>query len=299
MGSDTGGSIRGPAAYSGVVGFKPTFGLVSRFGTIPVSEILDHVGPLTRRVEDAAAVLHAVSGYDERDSATRQSPVPNYLDNLDPHIRGTVIGIPDRMFAEGVDCEVMSAVTEAIDTLKKLGCRVRDIPSHPFETAFQIGPVISKAEAVHYHRQWIRDRFDDYGPWCKEFLVQAREITAADYLNAIETRRTVVQALHELMQDVDVIVGPTCPVVAPRIDQETATIDGNRLRLQKIVGMFTQPFNVTGQPAVSVPCGFSRSGLPIGLQIAGRLWEDQVVLNVAYAFQMETDWHRRRPGLPG
>ncbi len=296
MGSDTGGSIRSPAAYSGAVGLKPTFGRISRFGVVPVSSTLDHVGPLARTVEDVAAMTTATAGPDDRDTATSARSVPDYLEYLDPGVHGVVVGIADDQFEDSTHPKVRSAVVEAVGTLERLGCTIRELRLDILQEASRIGPVISKSEGASYHHDWIKDRFDDYGSWCQEFLAEGMEISAVQYLRALETGRTITAKIEEIMEEVDIIVGPTTPIPAPRIDQESVESGDPEARFQRLAG-FTQPHNVTGQPAISIPCGFTDHGLPIGLQIAGRWWEEQKVLNVAYALQLETRWHEYHPDL--
>ena len=296
MGSDTGGSIRSPAAYSGVVGLKPTFGRVSRYGVVPVSGTLDHVGPLARTVEDVAAITHAIAGHDDKDSSTLPRSVPNYLEKLDPKLEGVVVGVADDPFLDFTHPEVRSAVVEAIGVLERLGCTIKELPLDILTEASQIGPVISKSEGACYHHDWIRDRFDDYGSWCQEFLAEGREISAVHYLRTLERCREITAEIEEVMQEVEIIVGPATPIPAPRIDEDSVQVGDSEERFQRLGG-FTQAYNVTGQPAISVPCGFTSHGLPIGLQVAGRWWDEQTVLNVAYAFQLETEWHKHRPDL--
>ena len=296
MGSDTGGSIRSPAAYSGAVGLKPTFGRISRFGVVPVSSTLDHVGPLARTVEDVAAMTTATAGPDDRDTATSARSVPDYLEYLDPGVHGVVVGIADDQFEDSTHPEVRSAVVEAVGTLERLGCTIRELHLDILQEASRIGPVISKSEGASYHHDWIKYRFDDYGSWCQEFLAEGMKISAVQYLRALETGRTITAKIEEIMEEVDIIIGPTTPIPAPRIDQESVESGDPEARFQRLAG-FTQPHNVTGQPAISIPCGFTDYGLPIGLQIAGRWWEEQKVLNVAYALQLETRWHEHHPDL--
>ena len=294
MGSDTGGSIRSPAAYSGVVGLKPTFGRVSRYGVVPVSSTLDHVGPLARTVEDVAVITQAIAGHDDKDSSTLPRSVPNYLEKLDSKLDGVVVGVADDPFLDFTHPEVRSAVVEAIGVLERLGCTIKELPLDILTEASQIGPVISKSEGACYHHDWIRDRFDDYGSWCQEFLAEGREISAVQYLRTIERCREITAEIEEVMQEVEIIVGPATPIPAPRIDEDSVQVGDSEERFQRLGG-FTQAYNVTGQPAISVPCGFTSHGLPIGLQVAGRWWDEQTVLNVAYAFQLETEWHKQHP----
>ena len=296
MGSDTGGSIRSPAAYCGVVGLKPTLGRISRYGVVPVSSTLDHVGPIARTVEDAAALTYATAGHDTRDSATSTKSVPNYLENLAPDVDGLVIGIADDRFSDSTHPEVRSKVVEAVGTLERLGCAIRELPLDILHEASRIGPVISKSEGAAFHHDWINGRLDDYGSWCQEFLTEGMAIPAVEYLRALERGRAITAQVEEFMEDVDIIVGPTTPIPAPPIDEDSVSVDDSEEAFQRLAG-FTQPHNVTGQPAISVPCGFTNRGLPIGLQIAGRWWEEQTVLNVAYALQLETGWHEHHPDL--
>ena len=294
MGSDTGGSIRSPAAYSGAVGLKPTFGRISRYGVVPVSSTLDHVGPLARTVEDAAAITQAIAGHDDKDSATSPRSVPNYLEKLDSKVEGVVVGVADDPYLDFTHPEIRSAVVEAIKVLERLGCTIRELPLDILQEASRIGPVISKSEGACYHHEWIDDRFDDYGSWCQEFLAEGREISAVQYLRTIERCREITAKLEEVMQEVEIIIGPATPTPAPRIDEHSVQAGDSEERFQRLGG-FTQAYNVTGQPAISIPCGFTSHGLPIGLQVAGRWWDEQTVLNVAYAFQLETEWHKHHP----
>ena len=296
MGSDTGGSIRSPAAYSGVVGLKPTFGRVSRYGVVPVSSTLDHVGPLARTVEDVAVITQAIAGHDDKDSSTLPRSVPNYLEKLDPKLDGIVVGVADDPFLDFTHPEVRSAVVEAIGVLERLGCTIKELPLDILQEASRIGPVISKSEGACFHHDWIRDRFDDYGSWCQDFLAEGREISAVHYLRTLERCREITAKIEEVMQEVEIIVGPATPIPAPRIDEDSVQVGDSEERFQRLGG-FTQAYNVTGQPAISAPCGFTSHGLPIGLQVAGRWWDEQTVLNVAYAFQIETEWHKHRPDL--
>ncbi len=222
--------------------------------------------------------------------------MPNYLEELDPNLDGVVVGIADDQFNDSTHPEVRSAVVEAVGTLERLGCTIKELRLDILQEASRIGPVISKSEGASYHHDWIKDRFDDYGSWCQEFLAEGMEISAVQYLRALEAGRAITAKIEEIMEDVDIIVEPTTPIPAPRIDQDSVESGDPEARFQRLAG-FTQPYNVTGQPAISIPCGFTDHGLPIGLQIAGRWWEEQKVLNVAYALQLETRWHEHHPDL--
>lgn len=297
MGSDTGGSIRIPSAFCGAVGVKPTFGRVSKYGVVVLSWSLDHTGPLARTVEDAAVALQAVAGYDPKDPATAPVRVPNYLRALDGKVKGIRVGVPRELFFEDADEEVVSVVQRAVEVLAELGCAVEEVSLPYLRDASQAGTIISWTEAAAVHAQWFPSRIEDYGPECKERLTQGMLTSAVHYLKAQQARRLLIQQMQAVLQRVDVLVGPTCPYPAPRLEQERVTLRGREVRIVDTVGSLTRPCNLTGQPAVSVPCGFSRTGLPIGLQMMGRWWEEALVLKVAHAYQQATPWHLRHPSL--
>jgi aspartyl-tRNA(Asn)/glutamyl-tRNA(Gln) amidotransferase subunit A len=296
MGSDTGGSIRIPAAFCGAVGLKPTYGLVSKAGVVVLSWSLDHVGPLTRTVEDAAVALEAIAGYDPNDPATASLRVPSYLRALDGKVKGIRVGLLREALEEAEE-EVGTAVQQAVEVLAEVGCQVEEVSLPLLREAADAASVIAWSEAAVAHARWFPSRRDDYGPDCKERLTQGLLTPAVYYLKAQRVRRLLLQRVQELMERVDVLVGPTCPYAAPRLDQDTVSLRGREVRVVDSVSLLTRPFNLTGQPVVSVPCGFTRAGLPIGLQIAGRWWEDGLVLKVAHTYQQATPWHRRRPPL--
>ncbi|GBD10869.1 Glutamyl-tRNA(Gln) amidotransferase subunit A [bacterium HR23] len=297
MGSDTGGSIRIPSALCGAVGIKPTFGRVSKHGVVVLSWSLDHTGPLARTVEDCAVALQAIAGYDPKDPATARVRVPNYLRALDGQVQGIRVGVPKEVFFEEADEEVASAVRRAIEVLAELGCQVEEVSIPSLRDAVHGASIISWTEAAAVHARWFPARINDYGPACRERLPQGMLTSAVHYLKAQQARRLLLREMQEVLRRVDVLVGPTCPYPAPRLEQERVVLKGREARIVDTVGMLTRPCNLTGQPAVSVPCGFSRNGLPIGLQVMGRWWEEALVLKVAHAYQQATDWHKRHPAL--
>ena len=193
------------------------------------------------------------------------------MEKLDPKVEGVVVGVADDPFLDFTHPEVRSAVVEAIGLLERLGCTIKELPLDILQEASRIGPIISKSEGACYHHDWIRDRFDDYGHWCQDFLAEGREISAVHYLRTLERCREITAEIEEVMQEVEIIVGPATPIPAPRIDEDSVQVGDSEERFQRLGG-FTQAYNVTGQPAISVPCGFTNRGLPIGLQIAGRWW---------------------------
>ncbi|MBI4233727.1 MAG: Asp-tRNA(Asn)/Glu-tRNA(Gln) amidotransferase subunit GatA [Chloroflexi bacterium] len=299
LGSDTGGSIRLPAAVCGVVGLKPTYGRVSRHGVVPLSWSLDHAGPLTRTAADAALVLQAIAGHDPKDSSSADIPVSDYPRALDGNIKGLRVGIPREYFWDELDPDVEQAVRRAIGVLGELGCAVEEVslPTMPYAAA--AGSLISWAEAATFHERWLRTRAGDYGVDVRNRLEQASMELAVHYIKAQRVRRQITEELVKALQRVDVLVAPTAPIPAPRIGATTIQVRGVSTDVLLLLSKLTRPFNLSGQPAVSVPCGFSRDGLPVAFQVAGRHFDEATVLKVADAYQRATDWHARVPPLAG
>lgn len=288
LGSDTGGSIRIPASFCGIVGLKPTYGRVSRAGVLPLSWTLDHVGPMTRTVEDAALLLGVIAGSDAADPSAAQTPVPDYTATLEQGARGLRIGLPRAYFWQDLQPDVAAAVERAIAVLRAEGADVREVDIPEIDlAAIVFGPIIA-AEAAAYHARHLRERPADYGADVRLRLEQGELYPATQYVNAQRARARVVAGFLAALTDVDVLVTPTIPVTAPTIDQ-TVVATPNPLTL------FTFPINVIGFPAASIPCGFDQRGLPVGLQIVGRPWDEATVLRVARAHERATNWHLRRP----
>lgn len=290
LGSDTGGSIRIPASLCGITGLKPTYGLVSRSGVLPLSWSLDHAGPMTRTAEDAALVLAVIAGYDPTDPASVDAPVPDYAAELQRPVRGLRLGVPHTYF-EDLDPQVERATRAAIQALAGLGLEVRDVEIPSARTFASCSSAILYAEAAAVHHRDIRARPQDYGEDVRERLRLGMLIDATDYVQAQRARRALCKRVGQAMRDVDLLVTPSVPVQTPPI--EGSGLEAQRLRAH--LTRFSRPFNVTGLPACSIPCGFTNDGMPIGLQLAGRPLEDAAVLRAAHAYQQVTDWHRRRP----
>ncbi|MCC6177540.1 MAG: Asp-tRNA(Asn)/Glu-tRNA(Gln) amidotransferase subunit GatA [Chloroflexi bacterium] len=291
MGSDTGGSIRLPAALCGVVGIKPTYGLVSRAGVLPLSWSLDHCGPLTRTVEDAALVLNAIVGHDLADPSSCDRVVPDYTTALDGRVRGLRVGLLREYFGENVDPEVAEAVRTAASAIEGLGIPVEELSVPEVEYGIGASFAILYAEAAAIHEPWLTDRRGDYGPDVLQRLHQGERLSATQYLKGQRARRVLVRRFADVFSHVDLLLAPSTPILAPTFAESR----GGRAR-EQLLG-FTRLFNVLGQPALSVPCGFSTSGLPIGLQIVGRPFDELTVLRVAYAYQQRTDWLTHTPAL--
>jgi len=296
-GTDTAGSIREPAAYCGLVGIKPTYGRVSIRGIVPLSWSLDHAGPLTRTVEDGALVLQAIAGYDPADQCSADVPVPDFTADLGRGLRGLRLGVPRPYFFDQLDAEVAASVETAIGVLRDLGASVEDVTFERAAWAPALFPVISRPEAASFQEELLRTRPDDYG----DVRVQVELgtlVLATDYLRAQRLRTALRQELEGVFTRVDALVTPTTRTVAHPIGQPFTEVAGKPVpnTSHLWVGL-TVPFDLTGTPAVSVPCGFAANGLPIGLQIAGRAWDEATILRIAAAYEGATSWHRQHPPL--
>jgi aspartyl-tRNA(Asn)/glutamyl-tRNA(Gln) amidotransferase subunit A len=287
LGSDTGGSIRGPASFCGIAGLKPTYGRVSRAGVVTLSWTLDHAGPMARTVEDCACLLQALAGHDPADPASSRAPVADYVASLGKGIRGLRVGVPRAYFFEGVDGEVEAAFERALGTLRELGAVVRDveIPSIHTAPAFM---AIMLSEAYAYHERDLREHPGRYGEVLREKLLAGALITGAEYTQAQRLRARLCAETADVLRTADVLVTPTSPRPAPPF---AAVLDPDF----PFPRSNTAPFNLTGLPALAVPCGFSTGGLPLSLQIAGRPFDEATVLRVGHAYEQATDWHTRRP----
>ena len=297
IGSDTGGSIRIPAALCGIVGIKATYGRVSRYGVVGLSWTLDHLGPMTRTVEDAGLMLNGLAGHDPKDPASADLPVPDFTAGLRDGVSGLRVGVLRDYFFRSLDPDVQLAVEEAVRVLEGQGAQIRDVT---FPLASQIAVInspIIQSEAATYHLPKLRNNWEQLSTKLRARLLPGLAVTADIYLNAQRARALVVQQCLELMQDVDVLLAPTEPVGAPRIDDEFVTIQGRTEGVVNTLTRLTRPFNLTGFPAISVPCGFTAEGLPVGLQLASRPWEEATLLRAAFAYEQATEWHTKRPTL--
>ena len=289
LGSDTGGSIRGPAAFCNLVGLKPTYGRVSRAGVLTLSWSLDHTGPMARTVEDCALLLQALAGHDPADPASSREPVADYAEPLGRGIRGLRVGVPRAYFLEGADAEVEKAFEQALAALRLLGAVVTDveIPSILASWAFL---AILMAEAFAYHERDVRAHPELYGDVLRERVLAGGLILGSEYVQAQRLRARLQAEMLEVLRRVDVLVTPTTPKPAPTF----AVVWDPSFGFPK---SNMPPFNMTGLPALAVPCGFSSQGLPLSLQIAGRPFDEATVLRVGHAYEQATEWHRRRPRI--
>lgn len=287
-GSDTGGSIRIPAALCGVAGLKPTFGRVSLRGVVPLSWTLDHAGPLARSVRDLAIALQVVAGYDAEDPGSVDVPVDDYLGGLEEGARGLRVLVPAEHFFDDCDSEVERAVRDAVAVLEREGARVVEAGLPQVSLLAAQRPIIS-ADAAAYHRDDLRERADDIGTDVLERLRAGVSVTGTDYARARRDRDALRRAWIELLREYDVIATPTTRIAAPPREGEDAIAAAARLTAN------TSPFNLTGLPALSVPCGFTASGLPVGLQLAAGPWREATLLRAARAYERATHWHERHP----
>jgi len=296
MGTDTGGSIRIPASLCGTVGLKPTHGRISTAGIFPLSWSLDHAGPLTHTVEDAAIVLNALAGPDPLDTLTPPVPVADYRAELGAGVRGLRLGVPRAGFCEALEPDVARAFETALDVLRGLGATVEDVDAPALWASWEPGYNILYSEARHVHKQWLRDRPGDYGKDVLTRLNERAALTADDLVAAFRYQSAAIREAQALLEQRSALLLPATRIAAPSINpQQTIVLDGNEVLARSVLTTNTIPFNLTGMPALSLPCGFTQAGLPIGLQIAGRRWDEATVLRVAHAYEQATDWHTRRP----
>ncbi|HEU5347215.1 MAG TPA: amidase [Ktedonobacterales bacterium] len=307
LGTDTGGSIRIPSACCGTTGLKPTYGLVSRTGIVPLSGSLDVAGPMARTVADCALLLDVLAGYDPSDPDSVDVPLLNYTAALSANrapadaVRGARIGIPTSYFFSPIDREIEAAVRAAVDTFVSLGATVVELAMPAaLEGFFDFYRGVQRPEAYTYHRDmgWLTTRADRYSPTVRANIEAGADISASDYIHAQQIRRAVTAEMLALMTQVDVLFTPTMAMPAPRADESDTPlraggeiVPGGTLRC-------TFPFNMTGQPALSLPCGFTSEGLPIGLQIAGARFGEATMLRLGHAYQRVTTWHTRQPQIP-
>ena len=297
MGSDTGGSIRIPAALCGIVGLKPTYGLVSRHGLTALAWSMDHPGPLVRTVEDAALTMNVIAGHDPKDLASAKVDLPDYTTALNGNVRGLRIGVPREYFEAPLDPQVSQAVRSAIGVLEDMGAEVTEVDFPMFRHTQAISNAILMAEAAAYHRDLLAHDGARLYPPVRLRLEAGLFITAADYLRAQQARTLFDRQARQLLEQVDLLAGPTEPVTAPRLLATEVQVGEHSLGTTAALTQYNRPYNITGFPAISIPCGFSDAGLPIGLQLAGRPFDELTVLRAAHAYEQATDWHQRRPPI--
>jgi aspartyl-tRNA(Asn)/glutamyl-tRNA(Gln) amidotransferase subunit A len=297
LGSDTGGSIRIPSSLCGLTGIKPTYGRVSRAGALPLAWSLDHVGPMCRSAADCALMLGAMSGYDPRDPSTSVLPVPDYTAALTGQVKGLRVGLLRRAFLESAGEPQRRAVEAAVKALETLGASVREVELPQMKYAAGAAAAVISAESYAYHEPWLKSRIAEYGPDVRERLLVGAFVSGTDYLRGQRVRQLIRDEVDQVLGGLDVLIAPTLPIAAVPVGTREVEIDGRPHPVRPSLVRYTRPFNASGHPAASVPCGFTADGLPIGMQVIGRSFDEATVLRVADAYQLVTDWHARRPPL--
>jgi aspartyl-tRNA(Asn)/glutamyl-tRNA(Gln) amidotransferase subunit A len=292
IGTDTAGSIREPAALCGCVGIKPTYGRVSARGVIPLSWSLDHVGPLAATVGDTALVLQAIAGYDALDVCSADVPVSDYVSGLDEGTKSLRVGVPRAHFYDDLDDEVRAAMDAALVVIETLVADVRDV-----QIEVSSDRTVQAAESFAYHADHVARTPESYQPETLRRIRSGEKISAAEYILRRRELDAERRRAREIFADVDLLVTPTMPIPAPAIADLKK--DPEALRPAELILLRnTRPFNVWGLPAISVPCGFTKGGLPIGLQIAGAHWREDLVFRLASAYKRATEWHKTVPSQP-
>jgi aspartyl-tRNA(Asn)/glutamyl-tRNA(Gln) amidotransferase subunit A len=297
VGTDTAGSVRLPASYCGVVGLKPTYGRVSARGVVPLSWSFDHIGPITNSVYDAALMLQVLAGYDAGDRASVNAPVPDYVRGLDARkggesLRGLRVGVPRAYFFEELDVEVAAAVEKAIQVFRELGAEIRDDVRLKAPT----DRTLSSAESWAYHEPFVARSPELYQPATLARIKSGEKIAADDAARAKKELSASREAIKTSFEGIDVLLTPTVPIAPPRIADLQKNPD--TLRPAELMMLRnTRPFNVWGIPAISVPCGFTEDGMPIGLQLAAAPWREDVVLRAADKYERATAWHKGMPTI--
>jgi aspartyl-tRNA(Asn)/glutamyl-tRNA(Gln) amidotransferase subunit A len=293
LGSDTGGSIRTPSSHCGIVGIKPTYGRVSRYGVVPLSWSLDHAGPMARSVEDCAILLQAIAGYDPRDPASANVAVPDFRARLRDDIKGLRVGVPRANWFDenkGIDPETEAVFDNALKTLESLGAVIVEIDGKAFSIARKANQTILVCEAYAYHENTLQATPMNFGSSVRRRMLEGAFLSAADYITAQRARSILNQQIRANFSRVDVFATPS----APRPPEAFESMDPNEQNLRP---NFTNPFNLTGLPSISVPCGFTSGGLPVGLQVIAQPFEEATCFRVAYAYEQATEWHNKRPTI--
>lgn len=287
LGTDTGGSIRIPSAICGIIGMKPTFGRVSKYGVYPLSWTLDHVGPMTRTVTDNGILLNVLSGYDERDPYSIKTEEEDFTRLIGHSIRGSVIGVPSSYYFENLEPEIETKIREAMEIFRGLGAEIQfvDIPQIKKISLAQQITISSEAYAVH--KDTLKNFPEQYDPEVKERLLAGESIKAHEYVEAQQLKNIAKREFLNVLDQVDVILTPTVPILPPKIGQREVVIQGRSEHVRSALLRLTSPTNFNGFPSISVPCGHSASGLPVGFQLIGRPFDEANLYRFAYAFEQE------------
>lgn len=294
LGTDTGGSIRFPAAACGTVGFKPTWGRVSRYGLLALAESLDHVGPLTRCTADAGLMLQVISGFDPNDPTSLFAPVPDMLEGLERGVSGIRIGLDEKFVTRDIHPEIAETVLTEIKVLEDLGAEIVEVQLPNLDPHVAAWPVLCSAEAVVAHSATYPSRRDDYGPWFQAFLDKGAEVTGVEYARANKLRAACTGYLQRIFEQVDLLA---CPSMSspphPVIPEQLYSLMPEKRT--PVFQRFTVPFDYNGTPTLSVPCGLNSEGLPLSLQFAGKHLSEPLLCRVGHTYEQATEWHRMHP----
>jgi aspartyl-tRNA(Asn)/glutamyl-tRNA(Gln) amidotransferase subunit A len=292
IGTDTGGSIRIPAALCGVVGLKPTYGRVSLRGILPLSWTLDHAGPITRKVEDAALMLQVMGGYDEQDPTCMKTLPGDYSSHLmDSMVERKIAFAVGSFIEEAADAEVLEAIRKAAKVLEEQGVIITEVNVDFLKEAALANSLMTQADGAAFHRERMKEHPDWFGADVRQRLETGAAFTSSEYALARRTQAETRRRCELMFDQFDMLILPTTPIAAPMLEGENAVERARQLT------RFTSPFNLTGLPALTVPCGFTQEELPIGLQIVSRPWNEAGVLRTGYAYQQATSWHKMKPKI--
>ena len=294
LGTDTAGSIRIPACFNGVTGVRPTHGLVSNHGVIPVAWSFDTVGPIARSAKDCSLLLEAIAGPDPQDPTTAARPAPSFTSALEHSLSGTRVGVVRALFEGGIDARIAAALERALEDLASSGATLVDVEIELLGHFGTIQQAMQFIEAAEAHREWLRTRLTDYSPDVRARLLTGLFLSPTAHVLGQRGRRLAHEAFTRALDGLDVLAAPTMPVLPPRIGEETVELNGETIPYRLTVIPFNSPWSCVGAPVVCVPAGFV-DGLPVGLALVGRRFDDATVLRTAHCFQSATDWHDRRP----
>jgi len=292
LGTDTGGSVRNPASCCGIVGMKATYGRVSRAGVVPLSFSLDHVGPMTRTAEDNAILLNLIAGHDAADPAAARAAVPDFRADLGKGVKGLKIGIVRHFHTRDLiaDPEMTQSIEDAVDILTRLGAEVREIEVPSLDAYAAVNRIVLWSEAYAIHETWLKERPEDYGALCRERVMGGAFLRAAEYIQALRARARLTRAFNEAIVGFDAVIAASAMEPACEIE-DTETVNRTYPRQART------PFNVTGNPAVAVPTGFSSGGMPLSMQIVGKYFDEAMLYRIAHAYEQATGWTERHPAL--
>jgi aspartyl-tRNA(Asn)/glutamyl-tRNA(Gln) amidotransferase subunit A len=298
LGSDTGGSVRMPAHFCGVTGLKTTVGRVSRAGAMPLSQSLDTVGPLAQSAEDCALLMGLMAGADPEDPTAANLPVPDYIAATKESLKGVRIGVPTAFYVDDLDSEVARVLDETVATLQREGAEIVKVELPDQRQLSSASQLVLAVEAAAFHKRWMIERLEDYGAQVRMRLENGLAVPAVTYLEAMRWRGPALSAHNAAVAGVDAVIAPVSPIPAPTIaESDVGGGPGAEAVIQRLT-RFTRPVNYLGVPSLSIPSGFSRSGLPVGMQLIGRSFDEATLLRIGAAFQRATDFHARVPKLP-